>query len=133
MFYCGIDIAEYKHRAAVTGVDGTALPDGISFADGKKRREKLPMPFERPSIAKNALLVGITSKDGLSPYPTPEDTLSISLRMPATARRGCIERKAGGYIATISGKGSTLGAAAKGYKPFLCGLYNVNAAVVDVC
>ena len=133
MFYCGIDIAEYKHRVAVTGVNGTSLPDGISFADGKERWKKLPMPFERPSFAKNALLVGITSMDGLSPCPTPEDTLCISLRLSATVCRSRIELKAGDYIATISGNGSTLGAAAKNYKPFLCGLYNVNAAVVDVC
>ena len=36
MFYCGIDIAKYKHEATVIDEAGTALPDSISFANSKE-------------------------------------------------------------------------------------------------
>ena len=35
MFYCGIDIAKYKHEATVIDESGNAMLDSISFANSK--------------------------------------------------------------------------------------------------
>lgn len=40
MFFCGIDIAKYKHEASVIDTDGKALIDSISFANDKQGCEK---------------------------------------------------------------------------------------------
>ena len=59
MFYCGIDIAKYKHEAAVIDEAGMALLDSISFANSKEGCEKLLALFQRLDIAKDALIVGM--------------------------------------------------------------------------
>jgi len=59
MFYCGIDIAKYKHEATVIDECGTALLDSISFANSREGCEKLQALFERLSVAKEELLIGM--------------------------------------------------------------------------
>ena len=41
MFYCGIDIAKYKHEATVIDQTGVSLLDSISFSNSKEGCEKL--------------------------------------------------------------------------------------------
>ena len=36
MFYCGIDIAKYKHEATVIDQAGAAVLESISFANSKE-------------------------------------------------------------------------------------------------
>lgn len=59
MFYCGIDIAKYRHEAAVIDSSGVSLLDGISFANSKEGCEKLTAAFEKLGISKNDLLIGM--------------------------------------------------------------------------
>ena len=59
MYYCGIDIAKYKHEATVTDESGKALLDSISFTNTKEGCEKLLSLFERLSISKYELLIGM--------------------------------------------------------------------------
>ena len=59
MYYCGIDIAKYKHEATVIDESGKALLDSISFANTKEGCEKLLSLFERLSISKDELLIGM--------------------------------------------------------------------------
>ena len=59
MFYCGIDIAKYKHEATVIDETGTALLDSISFANSKEGCEKLLRLFSRLDISREDLLVGM--------------------------------------------------------------------------
>ncbi|SCI42842.1 Transposase [uncultured Flavonifractor sp.] len=59
MFYCGIDIAKYKHEATVIDGSGKALLDSISFDNSKEGCEKLLALFERLSISKEDLLIGM--------------------------------------------------------------------------
>ena len=59
MHYCGIDIAKYKHEATVIDESGKALLDSISFANTKEGCEKLLALFERLSISKAELLIGM--------------------------------------------------------------------------
>ena len=59
MFYCGIDIAKYKHEATVIDEAGTALLDSISFANSKEGCEKLLALFERLGVSNDGLLVGM--------------------------------------------------------------------------
>ena len=59
MYYCGIDIAKYKHEATVIDESGKALLDSISFANTKEGCEKLLDLFERLSISKEELLIGM--------------------------------------------------------------------------
>lgn len=59
MFYCGIDIAKYKHEATVIDAAGTALLDSISFANNREGCEKLLALFERLGISHDALLIGM--------------------------------------------------------------------------
>lgn len=40
MFYCGIDIAKYKHEASVIDMSGKALSNSISFANDRQGCEK---------------------------------------------------------------------------------------------
>lgn len=46
MYYCGIDIAKYKHEATVIDEAGTALLDSISFTNSTEGCEKLLALFE---------------------------------------------------------------------------------------
>lgn len=59
MYYCGIDIAKYKHEATIIDANGEALLDSISFANSKEGCEKLLALFERLSIGKENLLIGM--------------------------------------------------------------------------
>ena len=59
MYYCGIDIAKYKHEAAVIDEAGKALLDSISFSNTKEGCEKLPELFERLRISKDDVLIGM--------------------------------------------------------------------------
>lgn len=59
MFYCGIDIAKYRHEATVIDEAGTALLDSISFANSKEGCEKLVAVFEKLDISKDDLLLGM--------------------------------------------------------------------------
>jgi len=59
MYYCGIDIAKYKHEATVIDESGKALLDSISFANTKEGCEKLLSLFEHLSISKYELLIGM--------------------------------------------------------------------------
>ena len=59
MFYCGIDIAKYKHEATVIDESGAALLDSISFTNSKEGCEKLLALFQRLDISKEALLIGM--------------------------------------------------------------------------
>lgn len=59
MFYCGIDIAKYKHEATVIDESGAALLDSISFANSKEGCEKLLALFERLPVTREEILVGM--------------------------------------------------------------------------
>ena len=59
MYYCGIDIAKYKHEATVIDESGRALLDSISFSNTKEGCEKLLALFERLDISKEDLLIGM--------------------------------------------------------------------------
>ena len=59
MFYCGIDIAKYKHEATVIDEAGTALLDSISFSNNKEGCEKLLALFERLGVSNDGLLIGM--------------------------------------------------------------------------
>ena len=59
MFYCGIDIAKYKHEATVRDEAGAALLDSISFANSKEGCGKLLALFQRLDISKEDLLIGM--------------------------------------------------------------------------
>lgn len=59
MYFCGIDIAKYKHEATVIDESGKALLDSISFSNTKEGCEKLLSLFERLNISKGELLIGM--------------------------------------------------------------------------
>ena len=59
MFYCGIDIAKYKHEATVINETGGALLDSISFANSEEGCKKLLALFERLNVPKDDLLIGM--------------------------------------------------------------------------
>ena len=59
MYYCGIDIAKYKHEATIIDADGTALLDSITFSNSKEGCERLPALFERLNISRTDLLIGM--------------------------------------------------------------------------
>ena len=51
MFYCGIDIAKYKHEASVIDTNGKSLLDSISFANDKQGCEKIIAVFQKFEIS----------------------------------------------------------------------------------
>ena len=59
MFYCGIDIAKYKHEASVIDATGVAILDSISFPNSKEGCEKLLALYRRQGISKDDLLIGM--------------------------------------------------------------------------
>lgn len=59
MFYCGIDIAKYKHEASVIDADGKALIDSISFANNKEGCERILAVFEKFEIASADVIIGM--------------------------------------------------------------------------
>lgn len=61
MFYCGIDIAKYKHEASVIDINGKALTDSISFANSKQGCEKVIAVFEKSAISSDDVIIGMES------------------------------------------------------------------------
>lgn len=59
MYYCGIDIAKYKHEASIIDGSGKALLDSISLTNTKEGCEKLLALFERLNIPREELLIGM--------------------------------------------------------------------------
>lgn len=59
MFYAGIDIAKYKHEASVIDPDGKALLDSLSFTNDKAGCEKVVALFEKLSVPKGELVIGM--------------------------------------------------------------------------
>ena len=59
MFYCGIDIAKYKHEASIIDQSGKALSDSISFSNSKEGCERVLSLFKRIEISKNELIIGM--------------------------------------------------------------------------
>lgn len=59
MFYCGIDIAKYKHEASVIDINGKALIDSISFSNDKQGCEKLLAVFEKLEITPSDVIIGM--------------------------------------------------------------------------
>ncbi len=59
MFYCGIDIAKYKHEASVIDTNGKALLDSISFANDKQGCEKILAAFEKFEISPDHVIIGM--------------------------------------------------------------------------
>ncbi len=59
MFYCGIDIAKYKHEASVVDASGKALIDSIPFANDRQGCEKILTVFEKFEIATDDVVIGM--------------------------------------------------------------------------
>ena len=59
MYYCGIDIAKYKHEGSIIDEAGKPLLDSISFANSKEGCEKLLSLFSRLEIPKENVLIGM--------------------------------------------------------------------------
>ena len=59
MYYCGIDIAKFKHEASVIDSEGKALLDSISFTNTQEGCEKVISLFTRLSITADSLVVGM--------------------------------------------------------------------------
>lgn len=59
MFYCGIDIAKYKHEASVIDMNGKSMIDSISFANDKKGCEKVLAVFEKFDITPADVIIGM--------------------------------------------------------------------------
>ncbi len=59
MFFCGIDIAKYKHEASVIDINGKALIDSISFANDKQGCEKVLTVLEKFEIAPADIIIGM--------------------------------------------------------------------------
>lgn len=59
MFYCGIDIAKYRHEASVIDINGKALTDSISFSNSKQGCEKVLAVFEKSAISADNVIIGM--------------------------------------------------------------------------
>lgn len=59
MFYCGIDIAKYKHEASVIDTNGKSLLDSISFANDKQGCEKIIAVFQKFEISPANVIIGM--------------------------------------------------------------------------
>jgi len=59
MFYCGIDIAKYKHEASVIDLNGKALIDSFSFTNDKQGCEKLLAIFDKFEITHADVVIGM--------------------------------------------------------------------------
>lgn len=59
MFYCGIDIAKYRHEASVIDMSGKALNDSISFANNKQGCEKILALFKKSEITHTNVVIGM--------------------------------------------------------------------------
>ena len=59
MFYCGIDIAKYKHEASVIDSNGKPLFDSISFSNSKDGCEKVLALFQKLEITSDSVVIGM--------------------------------------------------------------------------
>lgn len=59
MFYCGIDIAKYKHEASVIDTNGKAMLDSISFTNDKQGCEKILAVFQKFDISPADIIIGM--------------------------------------------------------------------------
>jgi len=59
LFYCGIDIAKRNHEASVIDADGKPLLDSVTITNTQEGCEKLFSLFERLSIDKDAVIIGM--------------------------------------------------------------------------
>lgn len=59
MFYCGIDIAKYKHESSVIDTNGKSLLDSISFANDKQGCEKIIAVFQKFEISPANVIIGM--------------------------------------------------------------------------
>lgn len=59
MFYCGIDIAKYKHEASVIDTNGKAMLDSISFSNDKQGCEKILAVFQKLEISPADVIIGM--------------------------------------------------------------------------
>jgi len=59
MFYCGIDIAKYRHKASVIDMSGKALSNSISFANDRQGCEKVLAIFEKSEITPDNIVIGM--------------------------------------------------------------------------
>ncbi len=59
MFYCGIDIAKYKHEASVIDMGGKAMIDSISFSNDKQGCEKVLAVFEKFEVTTDDVVIGM--------------------------------------------------------------------------
>jgi len=59
LFYCGIDIAKRSHEASVIDTEGKPLLDSISITNTQEGCEKLYSLFERLSIARDDVIIGM--------------------------------------------------------------------------
>ena len=59
MYYCGIDIAKFRHEASVINASGKSLQDSISFANHKNGCEKLLAVFEKCGISVSNVVIGM--------------------------------------------------------------------------
>ena len=67
MFYCGIDIAIYKHEASVIDTNGKVLIDSISFANAKQGCEKILTVFEKNKITPTDVIIGMETTGNVCP------------------------------------------------------------------
>lgn len=59
MYYCGIDIAKYKHESTVIDESGNALQNSISFENSKEGCGKLLALFEKYGIISTDVVIGM--------------------------------------------------------------------------
>ncbi|MEA5060018.1 MAG: IS110 family transposase [Candidatus Pelethousia sp.] len=59
MFFCGIDIAKRSHEASVIDAEGKPLLDSITITNTQEGCEKLFSLFDRLSIGKNSVIIGM--------------------------------------------------------------------------
>lgn len=59
MYYCGIDIAKYKHESTVIDESGNALQNSISFENSKEGCGKLLALFEKFGITSTDVVIGM--------------------------------------------------------------------------
>ena len=61
MYYCGIDIAKYKHETTIITKTDTALLGSVPFSHKKEIRRKLPALYERLLFTKDVPLLAINA------------------------------------------------------------------------
>ena len=59
MFYCGIDIAKFKHEVSVIDSDGKTLFNSISFSNSKEGCEKVLALFEKVDVTSDSVVIGM--------------------------------------------------------------------------